>query len=515
MMPNLVNQTLGRYRILERLGQGKDAVVYRAQQINLARDVALKVVPANNAEGIERLRRESQLVARLDHPGIRQVLGIETATVQGAPPGSPTYVCAVLEYADQSLKALVEEHTRTGRAFTLHETVTILRPIADVLDYLASLGISHMDVKPENILLTAGGRILLSDFGVAQSFGLPMSHGTPAYVPPEVLEQGKQIVSGTDVYSLGVVAFQMLSGQLPFKADNATALYYAHTHTLPPMLDRVNSTCKNTTAWVVNQALAKTPAARYVTAGAFLTALERSKTFSMVVSTWPKRKPRQVAYASIGGLVVIAALVAFLTQFLPKGSGAAPPPMPTPPPAASYAAPTEPPPTEEPIPTEEEPTRRVVALPATSTEEPVSATATFAQQPTRASPTPVTPTVTRPPTAPPDAPQCNVKVDAPSMVAFYAPLANAKLKRGPIPLRGIVDFQEGARYQVHYEVRVHPSGNCEASSNTVVNEPVRQKQGSLGVWDASAATPGPYCLELRSVLNDGNYKVCNVLVTLE
>lgn len=516
MMSNLVGQTLGRHHITDRLGQGKDAVVYKAQQLNLDRAVALKVVPAANAEAVERLRRESQLLAKLQHPGIRGVYGIETASPQsaGAAPGrsAPGYVFAVLEYAEQSLKSLMLERQRSQRPFTLRETTAILRPIAEVLDYLAEHGLSHMDVKPENILLTASGRIMLSDFGVTQAFGRPMSHGTPAYVAPEVID-GRAIGPTTDVYSLAVVAFEMLSGELPFKGENPTALYYAHTHTIPPQLDRVNRSCKNTEAWVIGQALAKTPTARYVSATAFINALERARTLSVRITTFPKRQPRLAFVSALSALVVLIGAPFGVSRLV---TPPAPPPVvvevtatPT---VTTEVAPATATPlaaTESAGPPAIRPNTPTVELagPATATVAPV---ATDAPDTPAVSPSPA---VVRSPTPPPDRPQCDFG-NALERVALYSPRPGETVKRGSVPLRGIADFAESGQAQVRYEVRVSAGTNADVGQNTIIEQPGR-RQGSLGVWNTTNLPAGLYTLQLRAVLNDGNYRICNVLVTLE
>jgi len=294
-----LGQTLaGKYRVIERLGQGQNGVVYKAQQLNLGRYVALKIIERSNQPGYERLQQESRILAQFHHPGIRQVYGIET---------DGPYIFAVLDYLEQSLKHRIGERRQRQQNFTRAETVELLRPIGQVLDYLHSRGWAHMDVKPENILVGDDGRVLLADFGVAQPFGAPKTLGTPTYVAPEVIN-AQPVGAATDLYSLAVIAYEMLAGAPPFTGEADVVLYRHHTETLPPRLDRLNRQHSNSVAHVVNQALAKKPEQRYGSALAFLNTLARADTVSVRLPTLPRRRPVPTAIAA-ASLVCASALV--------------------------------------------------------------------------------------------------------------------------------------------------------------------------------------------------------------
>lgn len=493
MLPNLTGQTIGKYQILERLGQGENAVVYRARQLNLGRDVALKVLPVANRAAYERLRLESQLLAKLQHPGIRQVYGIEEM-------GPLAY--AVLEYADYSLKASLAERRQQQKPFTHDETVKLLKPIAEVLDYLHSRRLVHMDVKPENILLTREGRVMLSDFGVTQSFGKPLTRGTPAYVAPEVIND-EPVSAATDIYSLGVVAFEMLAGRPPFSGDTPLTLWRHHTQTLPPLLDRTNRACSNSVAWVVNRALAKDPHARYVSATAFISALENADKVSGRLRTLPERRP-WVAPTSAVGLMAVAALVLLRAGIWPwPQSGPAFITM-TPNPIATA--------TLAPVP----------AFPSVGTSTPdlavVEPTATIPQviRPTET----LAPTITVAPTntpastatatSPPDQAAC-INAGWQTGAAIYQPRTNAVLPRGKVVLRGMADLPNSIAYQL----RLYRLPNTADNAALIVQEIEGKANGNLGTLDVGNLPPGSYLLRLRVLFPDRNYKECDVPVTLE
>lgn len=494
MLPNLTGQTIGKYQIIERLGQGENAVVYRARQLNLGRDVALKVLLVANRAAYERLQLESQLLAKLQHPGIRQVYGIEEM-------GPLAY--AVLEYADCSLKVLLAERRQQQKHFTPVETVKLLKPIAEVLDYLHSRRLVHMDVKPENILLTREGRVMLSDFGVTQSFGKPLTRGTPAYVAPEVIND-EPVSAATDIYSLGVVAFEMLAGRPPFSGDTPLTLWRHHTQTLPPLLDRTNRACSNSVAYVVNRALAKDPHARYVSATAFILALKDADTVLGRLRTLPKRRPWVATTLAVGLMAVAAALALLRAGIWPW-----PQPSPTiitmtPNPVATV--------TLAPVP----------AFPSVGTSTPnlavVEPTATI-QQIARPTET-LAPTITVAPTSlpvstatatsPPAQAAC-INAGWQVGATIYQPRANTALPRGKITLRGLADLPNSDAYQL----RLYRLPNTADNAAVIVQEIKGKANGNLGTLDASNLPPGSYLLRLRVLFPDRNYKECDVPITLE
>lgn len=494
MLPNLTGQTIGKYQVLERLGQGENAVVYRARQTNLGREVALKVLPVANRTAHERLQAESQLLARLQHPGIRQVYGIEET-------GPLAY--AVLEYADQSLRTLLTARRQQQKPFSRTETVKLLKPIAEVLDYLHSRGLVHMDVKPENILLTREGRVMLSDFGVTQSFGKPLTRGTPAYVAPEVVKN-EPVSAATDVYSLGVVAFEMLASRLPFSGDTPLTLWRQQMQTPPPLLDRTNRACSNSVAWVVNRALAKNPHARYVSTSAFISALESADTVSVRLRTLPKRRPWVAATSAVGLMAVAAALALPFARIWPL-------PIPVP---ATITMTQNPVSTVTPVPATTLTLEATLAAslpmvePTVTIQQIAGPTQTLVPTATAAPTNTPAPAATA--TSPPDQAACT-NAGWQTGAVIYQPKANAALPRGKIALRGVADLPNSDAYQL----RLYRQPNTADNAALIVQELKGKANGNLGTLDTGNLPPGSYLLRLRVLFPDRNYKECDVPITLE
>ncbi len=259
---------LGQYQILERIGRGGMATVYRAHHSALARDVAIKVLPdffAEYAEYRERFQQEALSVARLRHPNILQVFDYGRA-------GGVTYL----------VMQLVEGGTladRLGHALDIQEAVAILKPLAGALDHAHSYGVLHRDIKPSNILIHKDGTPLLADFGLAKmtdsmrritASGIVM--GTPEYMSPEQAA-GEPIGPASDLYSFAIVAYEMLTGRVPFVADTPAAVLLSHVNkSMPPVRELVGELLRHVED-TLRRGLAKAPQDRYATAVEFVEAL--------------------------------------------------------------------------------------------------------------------------------------------------------------------------------------------------------------------------------------------------
>jgi serine/threonine-protein kinase len=497
MQPSLIGHTLlDRYHVVERLGQGSNGIVYKARQLNLDRFVTLKVIERDNRAGYERLQQESRVLAQFHHPGIRQVYSIETAG---------PYVFAVLDYVEKSLKNLIEERREQKQGFTRPETVQLLRPVGQVLDYLHSRSWAHMDVKPENILAAADGRVLLADFGVAQPFGPPRTRGTPTYVAPEVINE-QPVSAATDLYSLAVVAFEMLAGAPPFIGDAAVVLYRQHTQALPPRLDRLNRQHSNSVAWVVNRALAKDPKQRYLSATAFLNTLERADTISVRVPTLPRRRPVPTVLTA-ASVVCVSALVASLG--LPR------PPSPLP----STAVPAAPTATQRARADAEpgqpsSPGAEIVPPKITPTPMP-RATVTPAPTPSVTIAPQWSPTAPASSTPTPAGPACQ-NPDAVPGASIVRPAAGAQLPIGPITIQGTADLPNSIEYEFQYHAEAQDQPGhfhyIDGSTNRA-----KVANGVLGIWDPRKLNlaPGDYTFRLRVKLANGNHKDCDVPLILK
>src|SRR2546421_3765443 len=261
---------IGPYQILGELGKGGRATVYRAYQPPLEREVALKVLPEFLVEqpGFKaRFHREAVAVARLQHPNILSVFD------HGEQHGV-TYI--VSEYVDGGTLA-----ARMGAPIQLDYCVRILRPIADALDYAHSEGVIHRDVKPSNILLDRRGVPILSDFGLARVAEAADSErltqtgamvGTPTYMAPEQCS-GQEAGAPADIYALAIIAFEMVTGRVPFNAPTPLGVIAAHQLTPAPSPRKFNPSLPPVVEQPLLAGLAKDPARRPQTATEFVEAL--------------------------------------------------------------------------------------------------------------------------------------------------------------------------------------------------------------------------------------------------
>jgi hypothetical protein len=258
----------GGYRIIERVGRGGMATVYKAHQADLARYVAIKVLPDFLAEDEafrDRFQHEAIAVANLRHPNIPAVYhyGHEDETA---------YI--VTEFVDGGTLA-----EQTGRPLPLGYTVELLTPIASAIDYAHSRGVLHRDIKPPNILMTRDGRPVLNDFGLARMMESEQRitqgatvMGTPQYMAPEQC-LGQDLGSPADIYALTVVAYEMLTGRVPFTAATPAAVIMAQVSEPLPPPRSINPDLSSGVESVLLKGLAKDPAQRYATASAMVRAL--------------------------------------------------------------------------------------------------------------------------------------------------------------------------------------------------------------------------------------------------
>jgi len=262
---------LGPFRILGPLGRGGMASVYRAFEPGLERSVAIKVLPPeylHDPTFAERFRREAQVIARLEHPHIIPIYAY------GIDQGMPWMSMRLLSGGSLSSRL------KSGGRLPQTRSLEILRGVASALDYAHAAGVIHRDVKPQNILIDEHEHVYLADFGIAKMVeGAPgltqtgMITGTPQYMAPEQA-LGSALDHRADIYSLGVVAYECLTGRVPFTADTPLAVLMKHLRDpipLPPV-----SEVPEPLAHVLLKALAKAPGDRWPTARAFIDGLQHA-----------------------------------------------------------------------------------------------------------------------------------------------------------------------------------------------------------------------------------------------
>jgi serine/threonine protein kinase len=427
MVSEMIGKTLGNYQIVEELGRGGMAVVYRAYQPSLNRDVAMKVLPPQlsfDQEFVERFQREAKAAAKLRHPNIVVIhdVGHEDGTY---------YI--VMEYLQgRTLKQLIQQEGRLQPERAAH----IVEQVAAALDYAHQYGFVHRDVKPSNIFVGPDDHVTLTDFGIAKAASetqqltrTGMLVGTPEYMSPEQAA-GSRVDHRTDLYALGVVLYQMLAGRVPYRGTTPHATLHAVIYEPPPPPRQINPNLQPALETVVLRAVAKQPEQRFQR-GADLTSALRAALAGRAqpvavpparettVAPTPRRSP--LVWIVAGLAVVLIVMVAVLALLLLGGDGGDATPLPVTTQAVALVTPTsEPtpsttsasPPTEPPTDTAEAPTDTPVSATDTAeppTDTPVSATDTAeppTDTPTATATTTPTPTPSPTPTTPPPPPPC-------------------------------------------------------------------------------------------------------------
>jgi serine/threonine protein kinase len=329
---DLVGHELGAYRILSLLGRGGTAEVYKAFHPALKREVAVKVLlqeVSHDIDWVRRFQREVELLGQLDHP---HILPIYDA---GEHEGRPFLV----------MKYMVDTTTLRsqlqGQPWPLNRVVKVVTQVADALDAAHKAGVVHRDIKPSNILVTPDLRCSVFDFGIAKPFrrgdtttGGDLIVGTPEFMSPEQCK-GDRIDHRSDIYSLGVVAYQMLSGHVPFSAETAVGILMKHL-TEPIPLPPKGIALPPAVNGVLRKAMAREPRERFSTAGELAESLSRAADQRATVTLhasgvrrmvlpilklplWVRRLRSKKLRLSLAGLTLLASL-AFGYAFWPASS---------------------------------------------------------------------------------------------------------------------------------------------------------------------------------------------------
>lgn len=270
-MDGLIGKTIGGYQILEQIGEGGMATVYKAYQPSLDRYVAVKILPRHLSmePGFsKRFNREARAVAKLEHPHILPIY--DSGQEEGL-----SYI--VMRFIDQgTLKDLMVQ------PLDMQQISNLIDQIAAALDQAHEQGYVHRDVKPSNVLLDRETWVLLADFGLAKMMegsehitATGVGVGTPAYMSPEQ-GRGDKVDHRSDVYSLGVVLYEMLTGQVPYHAETPMAVVFKHIYEPLPLPRDINPEIPETLERILLKALAKAPADRYQSASELAEALRES-----------------------------------------------------------------------------------------------------------------------------------------------------------------------------------------------------------------------------------------------
>ncbi len=272
-----LGQTLGPYQILEKIGQGGMAEVYKGFHPALHRYVAIKLLGQflqADPSFARRFQREAQAVAALRHPNIIQIFDFGTQN-------DSHYL--VMEYVEgKDLGDEIERRCAGGEPFTPNEILQLLSQVADALDYAHEQGVVHRDIKPGNILITEDGRAILTDFGLAMlrdrvsPATMGRSFGTPEYIAPEQAIDSRAAVPQSDIYALGVILYEMVTGHLPFEDESPLSLALKHINEEPTPPRHYVPQLPEAVEAVILRALAKEPTERFPTTRAMVKALREA-----------------------------------------------------------------------------------------------------------------------------------------------------------------------------------------------------------------------------------------------
>jgi len=322
---------IGKYKILGVLGKGGMGIVYKALDPDIEREVAIKTIRFDNfQEGTQkddlmtRFIREARAAGKLSHPNIVTVYDVCREQ-------DLTYI--VMQFVEgQSLQALID----SGKRLSPPEIDALMKPVADALDYAHNSGIIHRDIKPANILIDKTNKPFLADFGVARMDASTMTQsgtavGTLSYMSPEQIK-GQTIDRRADIFALGIILYELLSGKMPFHGDNISTLVYKIVNEQPQRITEINKDIPVGYDLVVQKTLAKNPEGRYQNCRQLIAALESAgkilgETLAYEVrkesaaAAGVKRKTKLIAASALAGVLVVVGAFVFFSPKSAKTGG--------------------------------------------------------------------------------------------------------------------------------------------------------------------------------------------------
>ncbi|MBK9052389.1 MAG: protein kinase [Chloroflexi bacterium] len=292
---SMIGRQLANFRIERIIQRGGMAQVYYGLDVKLQRPVAIKIIDTFYRENPSYARRfieEARMVATWSHENIIRIYYADDEN---------ELYYFVMEYLDGSdLGAVLLDYTRQGMFIPYEEVLRIGQGIAAALDYAHERGVIHRDVKPSNVMIAKDGRVVLMDFGLALSIhggSIGEAFGTPQYIAPEQANRSADAVPQSDLYSLGVILYELLTGTIPFDDPSAATLVIQHLLHTPPVPSEINPSLHPEVDKVLLKILAKKPADRFQTGSEMMQALEKALLFSSKAENLPALPPMPVGLA--------------------------------------------------------------------------------------------------------------------------------------------------------------------------------------------------------------------------